>query len=261
MEEGNTKISKTTLIISAVAIVLLVGVIVYTHRSARNVVPPPVSENTPVPTNTAQWPSAKQSDQNINDNGSYYNISATYPVVKDDVITGYFKTFVQDSITQFKSDTSWAAGTGASTAPAEADGLSLTITYKEEKNNNADNFVFNSDVYTGGAHDLQSTKTFSFSPTGQLILLSSLFTNGNAGLSTIAPYVQKQLSTIQYADTDMIKEGTAPTPDNYASFTVQSDGVTFIFDPYDVAPYAAGTQTVKVPISVFKAIANPGIFK
>lgn len=253
-----TQISKAILILLALAVLAVIGFVIYSHRATKNLVPV-VSENTPLP-NPSQWPSALVREETITDNASYYTISAVYPVVKDDVITGYFKTFVQDSITEFKSDTSWAAGSGAAIAPGEAANLSLTIKYTEQKSAHADNFVFSTDLYTGGAHDLQSTKTFSFSPTGQLITLSSLFTNGDAGLATIAPYVQQQLSTMQYADASMIKDGTVPTDSNYQSFTVQDDGVTFIFDPYAVAAYAAGTQTVKVPVSVFKNIANPNLF-
>ena len=246
------------LILLVIAVIAVIGFVVYSHRSIKNV-PAPVSENTPLP-NPAEWPSAKVSDQTISDNGGYYTINATYPIVKDDVITGYFKTFVDDSVAQFKSDSAWAAGTGAKAAPAEAASLSLTIKYTEQKTTRADNFIFSSDVYTGGAHDLQATKTFSFSATGQLITIATLFSNGDEGLKTIAPYVQQQLGKIQYADATMIQEGTAPTVDNYANFTVQDNGITFIFDPYAVAPYAAGMQTVTVPTSIFKDIANPDLF-
>ncbi len=254
-----SQISKTVLVILALAVLAVIGFVIYNHRAMKNLVPSPVSENTPLPA-PSEWPSTKVRDETIADNASYYTISAVYPVVKDDVITGYFKKFVQDSITEFKNDTSWAAGDGASAAPAEAADLSLTIKYKEQKSSKADNFVFSSDVYTGGAHDLQATQTFSFSATGQLIMLSSLFTNGDEGLKTIAPYVQQKLSSMQYADTDMIKEGTAPTEENFQNFSIQDDSITFIFDPYSVAPYAAGTQTVTVPLSVFKNIASPDLF-
>jgi hypothetical protein len=91
--------------------------------------------------------------------------------------------------------------------------------------------------------------------------LSNLFTNGDDGLKTIAPYVAAQLhSTLPSTDQDFVDDGTAPTEDDYANFTVQPDGVTFIFDPYQVAPYSDGQQKVTVPLSVFQSIANTQIF-
>ncbi len=206
--------SKTVLVLLMVAVLAVIGFFIYNHRAVKGVAPAQVSETAPLPT-PAEWPSAKVSDQTITDNASYYSINAVYPVTKDDVITGYFKSFVESSISQFKDDTSWAAGSGASVAPAESGNLSLSIKYTEQKSIHADNFVFNTDTYTGGAHDLEATQTFSFSATGQLITLATLFTNGTDGLKTIAPYVKAQLATMPDADSSMIADGTAPTTDNY----------------------------------------------
>jgi len=252
--------SKKSLILLVLLVLAVIGIVFYSHRGTHGVIQPQVVETTPI-ASPDQWPSAKVSEENENDSKSYYTIAAAYPVANDAVITGYFKSFVESSIAQFKDDTSWAAGNGANDAPAEAASLSLTITYTEQKSSNADNYVFATTTYTGGAHDLQTTKTFSFSPTGQQITLSALFNNGIAGLKTIMPYVRAQLATNPETNATMINEGTTPTEDNYQNFTVQSDSVTFIFDPYQVAPYSAGAQSVKVPLSVFKSIANKDLFK
>ncbi len=58
----------------------------------------------------------------------------------------------------------------------------------------------------------------------------------------------------------MINDGTAPTEANFQNFIVTDSGVTFIFDPYQVAPYSSGTQTVEVPLSVFKSVASSDVF-
>lgn len=252
--------SKLLLIGVVVIALAVIAFIFLNYHANKGVVPVQVPTTAATPA-SGQWPSTKVSDQTINDTASYYSIKATYPVAKDAVISADFKTFIDSSIAQFKDDTSWAAGNGASVAPAEAGALSLNITYTEQKATNADNYIFSVDEYSGGAHDLMSTKTFSFSPTGQQVALDALFTNGTNGLKTIAPYVASQLATASGADTTMIAAGTAPTSDNYQSFIVQPTGVTFIFDPYQVAPYSSGQQTVKVPLSVFKSIASPDLFK
>ncbi len=256
----NRPTSKTTLTLLAVLVLAVIGLVFYLHHDAKGVVQNQVSENTPVSTIPTQWPSAIVRDQTITDSASYYTINAVYPVVKDDVINSYFKNFVTSAISQFKDDTSWAAGDGANIAPAEASSLSLDIKYTEQKSARADNFIFSVTTYTGGAHGLQATQTFAFSPTGQQIMLPALFKNGVTGLKTIAPYVQEELAKSPDADPQAIKDGTVPTEANFQNFIITDDGLTFIFDPYQVAPYSAGTQTVKVPLSVFKTISSKDVF-
>lgn len=254
----NRPVSKTLLIVLVIIVLAVIGFFVYNHHSNKGV-PTPVSETNPVPTQSAAWPSAKVKDATVNDKSSYYTITATYPVVNDPVISGYFKKYVDDSIAGFKEDTSWANG---DTTDAVAQDLSLDIAYTEEKNAHADNYIFTTNSYEGGAHGLQSTKTFTFSATGQQVALSTLFTNGIAGLKTIAPYVKSQLSkALPNTDQQFIDDGTMPQEGNYQVFTVQDDGITFLFDAYQVAPYSDGRQTVHVPLSVFKTIADPALFK
>jgi hypothetical protein len=257
---NRTPSSKIVLIVLLLAVLAVIGFVFYTHRATKGVVQNNISDTTPLPTPSA-WPSTKVSEATITDNKSYYTISAAYPVTKDSVINDYFKMFVDSAIAQFKDDTSWAAGDGAKIAPAEAASLSLTITYTEQKSARADNYIFSTTTYTGGAHGLESTKTFVFSPTGQQISVASLFLNGIAGLKTIAPYVKAQLTaSLPRGDQSFIADGTAPTEMNYQVFKVLDDGIIVIFDPYQVAPYSDGQQTVKVPLSVFRNIASADIF-
>jgi hypothetical protein len=249
------------ILILLLIVVLAVIAFVFLNHHPKPVATPAtaVPEATPLPT-PAEWPSTKVSDATDIETGSYYTIHATYPVAKDAIISGYFKTFVENTVAQFKSDTSWAAGSGTSATTSEDGDLSLGITYTEQKNTVADNYIFSIDMFEGGAHDLESTQTFSFTPAGQEITLNSIFTDVDAGLKAVEPYVQAQLSKLADADQSMIAAGTAPTTDNYQNFTVQPDGITFIFDPYEVAPYSDGQQTVKVPLSVFQSLVTPNLF-
>lgn len=254
----NRPVSKIILIVLLVVVLAVIGFFVYNHQATKNVAPTQVSETTPLPT-PSQWPSTKIKDATINDSNTYYTITATYPVTNDEVINGYFKTYVDNAVASFKSDTAWATTDAADAAAAGQ--LTLNITYTEQKNSNADNYIFSDASYEGGAHGLTATQTFSFSATGQQLSLSNLFTNGDDGLKTIAPYVASQLkTTLPSTDQQFVDDGTSAVDTNYANFTIQSDGITFLFDPYQVAPYADGLQTVKVPVSVFKSIADPAIF-
>ena len=55
----------------------------------------------------------------------------------------------------------------------------------------------------------------------------------------------------------MLKDGSAPTAKNYESWTITKRGIGINFDPYQVAPYAAGPQFVMVPYSALKELIKP----
>ena len=63
----------------------------------------------------------------------------------------------------------------------------------------------------------------------------------------------------------MIEQGTQPTAQNFANYTVRagntpaapSPGLTLIFPPYQVAAYVYGTQAVDVPVRVFTPWLKP----
>ncbi len=202
-----------------------------------------------------EWPSEQVKKETITDTTKGYEITAAYPVTKGATITDLLKTFVEKQIDSFKADTS-AAGE----LPEGYRAMTLDVTYEEVRNANADNYTFQSYSDTGGAHGLTATTTFTFTKTGEQVSVEDLFTNGLQGIGTIADIVQKELKNREFADAAWIEEGAAPTEDNYRNFIVEEGSVTFIFDPYQVAPYAAGIQRVTVPVSAFKSIANPEVF-
>ena len=65
------------------------------------------------------------------------------------------------------------------------------------------------------------------------------------------------IAEISTRDLSPFLEGAAPTPENYKSWNMQPDGLRITFDPYQVAAYAAGPQTVFVPYSELGDIMRP----
>ena len=249
------KPSRTSIIITVLAVIVIALVVWAKYQAMPTPTTPDASGQVPA----AMWPSREVHQEHLDETTGPYAITAAYPVTGDERITLDLKAFVQGQIDQFKEDTAWA--NDPSIAPAESNALSLDITYTESANTTADNYVFNIASYTGGAHGLEATTTFSYDKYGKKLAIGDLFTNGEDGLETIATYVMKVISSRKVSDQGWIAEGAAPTVENYRAFTIDSAGITFIFDPYQVAPYAAGKQTVTVPLAAFKSIANPDIFK
>ena len=128
--------------------------------------------------------------------------------------------------------------------------------------------------YTGGAHGEPLVARFVWLPAQNKLLTAKELVPKAEGWVAIGAYIREQLHTgvSVRADADemppeerlqfvrsadkMIDEGTEPDVDNFSQFQpiVGADGkiasLRFVFPPYQVGPYADGTQTVDVPAVV-----------
>lgn len=110
---------------------------------------------------------------------------------------------------------------------------------------------------SGAAHPYQIHYAFNFDlERGKDVALSDLFLSGADFLGTLSKYCAAQLSTrdIDFKD---FSQGADPTPDNYKVWNIAPEGLLITFDEYQVAPYAAGAQTVTVPYSLLMSMIDP----
>ena len=119
--------------------------------------------------------------------------------------------------------------------------------------------------YAGAAHPNSYSETVNFDlRNGKPVKFGDVFNPGAKYLQTIANYsiqdLQKQSKAggdDRMLDDDWIKRGAAADPANYKSWTITPKGLGINFDPYQVAPYAAGPQRVLIPYSSIKEIIKP----
>jgi hypothetical protein len=135
--------------------------------------------------------------------------------------------------------------------------------------------------YTGGAHGEPLVARFVWLPSQNKLLTAKELVPKVEGWAAIGAYIREQLHTgvSVRADADemppeerlqfvrsadkMIDEGTEPDVDNFSQFQpiVGADGkviaLRFVFPPYQVGPYADGTQTVDVPAAVLLPYVAP----
>ena len=66
----------------------------------------------------------------------------------------------------------------------------------------------------------------------------------------VRPLVKKEIMKkgSEFYDEEWINSGTEPNPGNYEHFLVYDNKIDFFFEPYTVAPYAAGTVEVSIII-------------
>jgi len=112
-------------------------------------------------------------------------------------------------------------------------------------NENIRTYKFDIVEFTGGAHDNLYFKTFTFDFENEKeIGFRDMFQEEHNPLDTIAPLAKEQLITTIGKNT-MLDMGTSEKFENYAHFAPTANELLIFFPPYQVAPWAAGSQTVK----------------
>lgn len=182
-----------------------------------------------------------------------YLEGSTNPRVQD--FNTYLKEIVQNEIDGFKTNIIASA-----TTPPLAAGSSLDIQYSLlGQRGDIWSIQFLVDFYADGAahpgrysisvnHDLAS---------GEDINLADLFIQNSDYLKIISDLCKAELSTRDIGFQDF-STGADPLPENYTRWNLSNEGFLVItFDEYQVAPYAAGPQTVTIAITDLQGIANP----
>ncbi|HET8819163.1 MAG TPA: DUF3298 domain-containing protein [Xanthomonadaceae bacterium] len=128
--------------------------------------------------------------------------------------------------------------------------------------------------YLGGAHGQPLVRRFVWLPRHDRMLTADALIPSEAGWRAISDYVREQLfaalslrmdanrtppddhAGLMRSGGSMIQAGTAPDPANFSEFEPipgeggKLAGLRFVFPPYQVGPYSAGTQAVEVPARV-----------
>lgn len=115
------------------------------------------------------------------------------------------------------------------------------------------------DYYEGGAHGISQHLTMNFEQeTGRQLMLSDVFLPGYE--STLNPILLKALC--EYAGTHDVNElkqqGYLYNMDMFPSenFILGEDAITFIYNPYEIAPYEKGSIELKIAYGAIDKILN-----
>lgn len=190
-----------------------------------------------------------------------YTIKAQVPYLQgsDDIrvqnFNTYLKQIVQNEIDGFKTNTLAYAST-----PPIANGSTLEIQYTVLGQRN-DIWSIQFLVYfyaDGAAHPGHYSISVNYDlANGREVTLDELFLPGSDYLNVLADISKADLSTRDIGF-ESFSTGADPLPENYARWNLSNEGFLVItFDEYQVAPYAAGPQTVTIPVSQLQNIANP----
>lgn len=117
------------------------------------------------------------------------------------------------------------------------------------------------DFQAGAAHPDNYNQVFTYDvERNKILTLADIFQPGTAYLKTLSALSRQQLSSHLKDNpfaAEMITEGTESTAEHFERFNLGQDGLILIFNPYQVAPSYAGTQTITIPYTSLKGQINP----
>lgn len=200
----------------------------------------------------------------------HYTVDAEYPQIEGDARFDSFnreaRNLVTKDVAAFRtSETSEEADTGSET-PAETTDSTLDIGYEiRYATDDLISVEFTEGSYErGAAHGNSTTTVVNYDvKNSKKLALSDLFNPKSNFLGVISDYCLKNLRERSKKDKDamfdedMMKSGASARADNYRAWAITRKGLWITFDPYAVAPYAAGPQHVLVPYSALKDILKP----
>ncbi|MEP6817887.1 MAG: RsiV family protein [bacterium] len=204
-----------------------------------------------------------------------YEVAAAYPQLTGSVDPNYEKfnqtirSLINRKVSDFKKGMTPTAEDEPTPdeTPAESLGSDITIGYTVALAKDdliAIEFTV-SDYEAGAAHPNSYTEVVNFDlKNGKLLKLADLFQPGAKYLQTLSTYCiqalkkqAKEQGADAMLDDDWVKKGAGAELTNYDNWTITKKGLGITFDPYQVAAYAAGPQTVTVPYSTLKDIIKP----
>lgn len=137
----------------------------------------------------------------------------------------------------------------------------LTINHLTATSPRSVSYLFNIYRDTLGAHGNTYYRTFTFDlSNGNQLALADLFVPGAPYLDTLSSISRGKLPEIienGLADIGMIADGTRPEAKSFENFFLDGNSLVLLFPPYAVAPYAAGSQTLAIPLTELKTILKP----
>lgn len=116
-------------------------------------------------------------------------------------------------------------------------------------------------AYTGGAHGNYNSAFFNYDIANQKVLkLSDVVKVDSVALNKIAETQFRKQAGLKATDalTTVLFDKTFKINDN---FYINSKGLTFLYNPYEIASYAQGQIDVFIPYEAFGGLLNPDFKK
>lgn len=171
-------------------------------------------------------------------------INVRYPKTNNEKVNQEIDNLVQLEINNFKESI---------LEPIEGFSSGIYITYIISLNSpHLLSVIFDVSLYnSGAAHPVSITKVFNYDRNEERRMQAKdIFTDNYLEvLSKIC--TEKLIEKIQPDEfmTEAINNGASPLEENYQNIAFTEEGIVVVFEQYQVAAYAMGKQSIKIPFS------------
>lgn len=191
------------------------------------------------PEATGPAPVPVESEAYLNETSDAYTINVSLPIQNGET-PREIQAAASTTIQEFKQQI--AAMADVSTAAR----YQLSMSSDTYRGPQTISHVLSGYQYTGGAHGLPFTTTYTYDQEGNRVTLNDL---AKVPLSELLAYLEPEAKNqVQSALGDtfaLFTDGFSPDPNNWKVWYIEESELVFIFGVYQVAPYAAGPQTVR----------------
>lgn len=230
--------------IITIILILILSVLVYLFKDNKNIVIDKNISNEKISTTT---------DVVINDVNEFYEIHAIYPKEISDK-NSVIEKKILEIVNRNKEE--WKIGGDLynelktlkeeySDYPDTKYELNISYNKYVSKTKGTVSYVFQSYKFTGGAHGNTALFTYTFNDKG-FVNIDNFLNTGNRNGLYLTNIIKEKL-TLSLGDLyneEMLNNGLSEIYTNFDNFVVLDEGIKFIFEQYQVAPYAAGQPEV-----------------
>lgn len=264
----NTTEKRNALIGAAVLGLIVIGLLVWymmTQQVPSYPSPQTLSPDAPIAFEKAE----------VTDASEYHTARAAYPAVTpliqsagpeaDARAVATMKNYAESLVSGFEERAGFANLTAEDIATIGLGGdrkYELNADFETSEGTKTTTYVYMIYEDTLGAHPNAYYRTFTFNrATGDSVSLDDLLEGQY--LLRLSELARAKLAT-QIAEAsggeanmEYIESGTTPTAENFQNFALKGDTLILIFPPYQVGPWALGTQMVEIPLSELSDILAP----
>lgn len=229
---------ENVLIIAAVALIVGIGLL----GVAQETIPPAAALN-------VESHAMKTEEVNYSFDIEYPSFSGISDKKTQDDLNARVEGYVKSAMDSFKLDTAQAL-------PSPTDGKNSFFMRYEIELLRPD-FVsirFEPSTYAAGAahpYSFSYAMNYNLRTDNEVTTPEGFFIQGTDYLATLSSYAEKalldQFGKDASAMESMVRSGAAPKAENYRNLFLTEKGLLVVFDPYQVAPYAAGSPKITIP--------------
>ena len=207
-------------------------------------------------------PTAEKEANVIRRTTEFVDINASWPIVGIARVDDESRAFVTGLADRFEQEIEALAAEPGVEEIAHLFPYELSISHEATyPSPRVASILWNIWSFTGGAHGMLDIVANNYDrSTGYPLLLEDLFVDPDLAVLQFSKAARRVLAEPDEGSEDgagipdeMLMAGTEPVEDNFRTFIVIPSGIRLHFQPYQVAPWAAGPQTVDVSLDELQA--------